>query len=95
MVPEAIVVRTTDEVPEQPLEFVIDTEKLPAVETLIDRVVAPVDQRYVDPAVDVKVMLPPEQTVNNPEIETLGLGLTVTVTLTELTQPKASVPVTV
>jgi hypothetical protein len=37
-------------------------------------VVSPVDQRYVEPALDVKVTLPPEQKVNGPPAVIAGVG---------------------
>jgi hypothetical protein len=66
--------------------------------TLIEDVVAPVDQRYDEPALAVSVTEPPSQNVVGPEalIVASGLGLTVTVVAAEvMLQPFAFVTVTV
>jgi hypothetical protein len=64
---------------------------------LIDCVVAPVDQRYDDPAEAVSVTLPPAQNVVGPPavMVTVGLAFTVTVVAAEVVlQPLAFVTVT-
>ena len=49
--------------------------------TVIPGVVAPVDHRYVDPSLDVKVTLPPVQKVNGPPAVIVGVaGIVLTVT---------------
>jgi hypothetical protein len=63
-------------------------------------VVAPVDQRYDDPALDVNVTLPPVQNDNGPPaviIGAAGVGLTVTVVTADgvLRHPAALVTCTV
>jgi hypothetical protein len=51
------------------------------VVTVILAVVAPVDHKYVDPALDVKVTLPPVQNVNGPPAVIVGAaGIVLTVT---------------
>ena len=59
-------------------------------------VVAPVDQRYVVPALEVKVTLPPAQNVSGPPAEMVGVAgnaLTVTMVAADdaLWQPAALV----
>ena len=64
---------------------------------MIDRVVAPVDQRYVTPAGAVRVTLPPWQNVVGPDAVMVvsGSGFTVTFVAAEiLLQPFAFVTVT-
>jgi hypothetical protein len=49
--------------------------------TVILAVVAPVDHKYEDPALDVNVTLPPEQNVNGPPAVIVGIeGIELTVT---------------
>jgi hypothetical protein len=70
---------------------------LPLALTLIDCVVAPVDQRYDAPLEAVSVTLPPAQKVVEPpaEIVAVGLALTVTVVCVEVAlQPFPSMTVT-
>src|SRR5687767_7249228 len=55
------------EVALQPLPSVTVTLKLPDVETVIDGEVAPVDQRYDEPALAVRVTLPPGQKLVGPD----------------------------
>jgi hypothetical protein len=64
---------------------------------MMEDVVAPVDQRYDDPALAVSVTDPPSQNVVAPDalIVGSGLGLTVTVVPAEVAlQPFAFVTVT-
>jgi hypothetical protein len=71
---------------------------LPAVVTLIDCVVAPVDQRYEEPALALSVTEPPAQNAVGPDgvIVAVGNALTVTVVaVLVLLQPFAFVTVTV
>ena len=81
----------------QPLPSVVVTVKLPGVVTLIDGVVAPVDQRYEDAALAVSVTLPPAQNVVGPPAVIVGVVAVLTVTavgaLVAL-QPSPSVIVT-
>lgn len=71
------------EVAEQPLPFVYVTVYEPAAETLIDCVVAPVDQTFPVPCDEVKVTDPPAQKVVGPPAEITGaLGFEFTVTTT-------------
>ena len=62
--------------------------------TTIDDVVAPLDHRYEDPALEVSVTLPPAQNVVGPPalIVAVGSGLTVTDVAAEVAeQPLALV----
>jgi hypothetical protein len=64
------------------------------------RVVAPVDHRYAELTLDVRVTLPPAQNVVAPEaviVGVAGIGLTVTVVASEavLRQPNELVTCTV
>ncbi len=64
------------------------------------RVVAPVDHKYVEAKLEVRVTLPPEQKVVAPEgviVGVAGTGLTVTVVASEagLRQPNEFVTCTV
>ena len=70
-------------------EYVVLTEG----ETLMDAVVAPVDQRYVAAPEAVRVAEAPSQILPGDDMETTGLRFTVTVTL-ELPEHPAVVPVT-
>ena len=57
--------------------------------TVILAVVAPVDHKYVDPALDVNVTLPPVQKVNGPPaviVGAVGIVLTVTVVAADGTE---------
>ena len=66
----------------QPLAFVICTVYEPAMVTLIDCVVAPFDQRYELPALEVRVTLLPWQKVVAPLgviVGAAGAAFTVTV----------------
>ena len=70
---------------------------MPAEEATIDEVVAPVDQRYDDPALAVSVTEPPAQNVVAPEgmIVAVGAAFTVTVVADDVAlQPLAFVTVT-
>ena len=51
----------------QPFASVTVTLKLPDVETVMDGDVAPLDQRYEEPAFAVSVTLPPGQNVVGPD----------------------------
>src|ERR1043165_8246006 len=85
------------EVALQPSAFVTVTEYEPALDTVIDCVVAPVDQAYELADEAVSVTEPPAQNVVAPfgEIVGVGSGLTVTVVAAEVAvQPFASVTVT-
>jgi hypothetical protein len=63
----------------QPLALVTVTEYVPAAETVIDCVVAPVDQRFPVAADDVRVIEPPAQNAVGPlMVGTGGSGFTVT-----------------
>jgi hypothetical protein len=83
---------------EQPFAFVTETEYWPAWETVIDCVVAPVDQRYVKPAGAFSVTLPPAQNVVGPPAAITGAagsGFSVTTTgVLVAEQPFALVTVT-
>jgi hypothetical protein len=51
------------------------------VVTLILAVVAPVDHKYVDPGLEVRVTLPPVQKVNGPPAVIVGVaGIELTIT---------------
>lgn len=66
----------------QPAALVTCTVKLPDVVTSILDVVAPFDQRYVAPALAVRVTLPPVQNVKGPPAEITGVtGIEFTVTV--------------
>jgi hypothetical protein len=54
---------------------------LPLVVTLIDCVVAPVDQRYDEPALAVSVTEPPAQNVVGPDGVIVAVGSAFTVTV--------------
>jgi hypothetical protein len=84
------------EVAEQPLALVTVTVYEPAVETVIDCVVAPVDQRFPVAEDDVRVMVVPGQKLAGPlMVGVAGAGLAVTTNATEVAeQPLASVTVT-
>ena len=58
-------------------------------------VVAPVLQAYVPPPVAVKVLVSPAQMVLLPDIDAVGLALTVRLRLALAVQPDAFVTVTV
>ena len=85
------------EVAAQPLASVTVTVTLPDADTVIDWVVAPVDQRYAAPELAVSVTLPPGQKVVGPDaVIVAGSGWT-TVTLVGADvalQPPAFVTVT-
>jgi archaellum component FlaF (FlaF/FlaG flagellin family) len=85
------------EVAVQPPAFVTVTVKVPAAETVIDWVVAPVDQTLPVVAEEVSVMLVPPQNEVGPVIVGVGgAGLAVTVKGAEVAeQPFAFVAVTV
>jgi len=70
-----------------PLELVAVTEYVPAVETVIDVVIAPVLQEYEVPPLAVKDELAPAQIVLVPLIEVVGEALTVSVLLAVAVQP--------
>ena len=84
------------EVAWQPLAFVTVTLKEPAAETVIDCVVAPVDQRLPVADEDVSVVLPPVQkAVAPPMVGVAGSALAVTANGAEVAwQPPALVNVT-
>jgi hypothetical protein len=84
------------EVEEQPLAFVTLTVKEPAAETVIDCVVAPVDQRLPVSAEDVSVTEPPAQKELGPLMVGVGgSGFEVTANAAEVEeQPLAFVTVT-
>ena len=70
---------------------------MPLVLVVIDGVVAPLDQRYDEPADAVSVTLPPAQKVIGPAAVILAVGLAFTVTAVGADvalQPFASVTVT-
>jgi hypothetical protein len=71
------------------------TEYVPGLETLIEGVVAPVDQRYDEPPAAVRVVEPPGQNAAEPEIVATGIGLMFTVAESVQTQPLAFVAVSV
>jgi len=84
----------------QPAAFVTCTEYDPVALTVMLEVVAPVDQRYEVPALEVSVTLPPVQKVNGPPaviVGVAGIVLTVTVVAAESAevQPAAFVTCTV
>ena len=85
------------EVAEQPLASVTFTVNEPAVETVIDCVVAPVDQRLPVADEEVKVMLPPAQNEAGPlMVGVAGSGLETTEKAAEVAeQPAVVVTVTV
>ena len=69
-------------VPEHPLELVTVTLYVPAVETEIDCVVAPVDQRYeLKPLPELKLEFEPVQIAETPVI--VGVGEVAVVTAIE------------
>ena len=76
----ALTVTVCEEVAEQPLASVTVTEYevVAAGETVIDCVVAPVDQLNDTPPLAVSVALPPAQMEDGPLIAAVGGGLTVT-----------------
>jgi hypothetical protein len=85
------------EVALQPFAFVMVTLYEPPAVTLMDCVVAPLDQRYELAPEAVSVTLPPAQNVVAPlaVMAAVGSGFTVTVVAAEvLLQPFASVTVT-
>lgn len=80
-----VMVVPADEAEVQP-EAVAVTVYVPALETVIDGVVAPFDQVFPEPADDVNVTEPPEQNVVAPPaaiVGVAGIGFTVTVTPAE------------
>jgi ACT domain-containing protein len=81
----------------QPLASVTVTVYEPAAETVMDCVVAPVDQRFPDRAEDVRVIVEPAQKEDGPEIVGVtGAGFAVTTLAADVAvQPLASVTVTV
>jgi hypothetical protein len=85
------------EVAEQPLASVTLTENEPAAVTLIDCVVAPVDQRLPVAEDDVSVIVAPAQNELGPVMVGVGgSGLAVTAKAAEVAeQPLASVTLTV
>ena len=68
---------------------------MPAVDTVIAAVVAPVDQAYVPPPVAVNVLDVPAQIAVVPVMDGVGNALTVKVRLAVAVQPEAFVTVTV
>ena len=84
------------EVAWQPLAFVTVTLKEPAAETVIDCVVAPVDQRFPVAEEEVNVVLPPVQKAVAPlMVGVAGSALAVTANGAEVAwQPPALVTVT-
>ena len=81
----------------QPLALVTVTVKVPAAATLIDCVVAPVDQRFPVAEDDVRVIVPPPQKLVGPLIVGVaGTGFAVTANAVEVAeQPAAFVTLTV
>src|SRR5512140_3983213 len=88
--------RCAAEVAEQPFASVTVTLYVPATETVIDCVVAPVDQRLPVSAEEVRVIVEPAQNEVGPLIVGVaGVGFTVTRCAAEVAeQPLASVTVT-
>lgn len=91
----AVTAKAAD-VAEQPAALVAVTLKEPAAETVIDGVVAPVDQRFPVAADEVSVMLLPGQTAAGPlMVGAGGSAFCVTAKGAEVAvQPPASVKVT-
>jgi len=81
----------------QPLASVTVTVYEPVAETVMDCVIAPVDQRFPVRDEDVRVIVEPGQKADGPEIVgTVGAGLAVTTLARDVAvQPLASVTVTV
>src|SRR5947208_3262453 len=87
----------TEDVALQPFASVTVTLYELLASTVMDCVVAPVDQRYDDALDDVSVTLPPAQNVVGPSAVMVGVGsgFTVTVVTEDVAlQPFASVTVT-
>jgi hypothetical protein len=84
-------------VAEQPLALVMVTVYEPAAETMIDCVVAPVDQRFPIAEDDVSVTVLPAQKADGPlMVGVAGVGFAVTAKAAEVAeQPPGSVTVTV
>jgi hypothetical protein len=75
-------------VAEQPLASATVTVYEPAVETTIDCVVAPVDQRFPVNAEEVRVIVVPAQKETGPlMVGVAGVGLTVTAKAAEVAEP--------
>jgi hypothetical protein len=85
------------EVAAQPLAFVTVTVKVPAAATVIDRVVAPVDQRFPVADEEVSVIVPPPQMLAGPVMVGMACaGLAVTTLAADVAeQPAALVTDTV
>src|SRR5512140_1196090 len=88
--------RCAAEVAEQPCASVTVALYVPAAETVIDCVVAPVDQRFPVNADEVRVIVEPAQNEAGPlMVGVAGVGLTVTTWAADVAeQPLASVTVT-
>jgi archaellum component FlaF (FlaF/FlaG flagellin family) len=84
------------ELAEQPPALVAVTAKVPAADTVIDCVVAPVDQTFPVADEDVSVMLEPGQNAEGPVmVGVVCAGLAVTTNAADAAeQPPASVTVT-
>jgi hypothetical protein len=92
----ALTVTVCEAVAVQPLASVTVTEYevVAAGETVIDGVVAPVDQLNDTPPLAVSVALPPAQIEDGPLMAAAGGGFTLMVFDAEFGQPTASVTVT-
>ena len=83
---------TAGAVPLQPVASITVTLYEPEVDTVIDCVVAPVDQLYLLPALAVRVTLPPVQKLVGPPAVIIGVKApTVTFAVPLFAQPFASV----
>ena len=78
MVGVAGIVFTVTVVPVEAVEVqppdVLATVNVPEEETVIDCVVAPVDQRFPEVADEVNTTFPPEQKLNGPPAEIVGVA---------------------
>lgn len=82
---------TAGAVPLQPVASVTVTLYEPEVETVIDCAVAPLDQRYLLPALAVRVTLPPVQKLVGPPAVIIGVNApTLTFAVPLFAQPFAS-----
>ncbi len=91
-----VMVTACDVVPVHPLLLVTVTVYVPAEVGLMVCVIAPVLHKYeVKPEVAVSVAADPLQGLNEPDIEGVGRGFTVTVALVLPVHPLLSVTVTV
>ena len=83
------------EVAEQPPASVTVTVNVPAADTVIDCVVAPVDQRLPVVEDDVSVIVLPVNTVDGPVMVGVATELAVTEKAADVAEPRALVTVTV